>query len=550
MRSLVALGSAAILVAVAAACSGGGHSSVPPPSGGAFMPAGGGAGGASSAGNATIRLKIPARYGNANSKTRRPKYISASTLAVTLAVYPENAAATPPGTVVLDVAPSATPIPGTTCSSNTDGSQNCSISVNAPVGSDIFVVKTYDQSPTSDTAFPSGANLLSNSGNVLFDVTLGGTNTLGLTLNGVVSNISVSPYGYLVPPTGSSQLALNVTASDPDNNIIVGGGTYIDSSGNPVTITLSSTSSAITFSTTSVTAPGTAVTATVDDGSLSGTATITASAGSHSSSLTTEVNNYITLAQTIGSGEPTPTATPAPATATPTPTPAPTSTATPLSQSNWALNTANLNFPPTPGNPGMSIPDGDTIWFTSTIMIPGPPITSLTTINMTNGRVFLDVAHGFISVPNFSVTFDPSATTSTISYSSSTGWSETVPASTPGHVLAGIVAFPLTADLSPNIRNASWGAVFTSNQAGPLTIHWQFSAAAYNSTFTTAFNSLGYSALGVKPIDSPNMSAYSNPDSAGTPENYKGDALMGGPAGYTGTLGPNFTVTLSTISRR
>lgn len=337
MRSLVALGSAAILVAVAAACSGGhGGTSLPPMHGGASLPGGPTT---SAPGSTTVRIRIPSAAGSYTQSRKRPKYVSASTLGGTIYVYPSTTTPPPSPAAVIDLSTNSS----SSCTSNSDGSRTCSISVSAPVGTDTFVFDTYDKEPVNG-AIPQGANLLSTA-TASAAVTLGGGNSLSLTLDGVVASISVSPSGYLVLPSGTSALSVNVNASDPDGNIIVGPGNYVDSNGNPVTISVNTNSTAISYSTTSLSGPGTSVTATVNGGTLSGTASITATSGTMSSSLTTQVNDFITTAQTLFAGQATPTATP---TASPTPTPAPTATATaaatatPQSQA-YAVNVTNFN---------------------------------------------------------------------------------------------------------------------------------------------------------------------------------------------------------------
>jgi hypothetical protein len=143
-----------------------------------------------------------------------------------------------------------------------------------------------------------------------------------------------------------------------------------------------------------------------------------------------------------------------------------------------------------------------------------------------------------IAVPNFTLTFDPSATKAALNYSGS--WNETVSSSIGGNVLVGAVQFPVSVDLPGGIQDVRWTATFTSTQQSGLTLQWAWSAAVY-SQFNTDYN-----ALGVKPVDSNNASQYSNSDHAGTPENYKsyvtGGAMGGGGSNYTGGLSGTLAV--------
>jgi 6-phosphogluconolactonase len=196
-------------------------------------------------------------------------------------------------------------------------------------------------------------------------------------------------------------------------------------------------------------------------------------------------------------------------------------------------NTANFN--------GNAIPNGDTIWFTSVIKAQGLANTPVT-INMTNATVSF-TASGVpytVTVPNFAVTFNPSATTASLSYSGS--WNETVPSSIGGNVLVGAVEFPVTTSLPGGIQNVTWAATFTSTQQSGLTLNWAWSAAVYSQ-----FNA-DYTQLGVKPVDDNKADPlYQNSDPAGTPENYKsyvvGGAMGGGGSNYTGGLSGTLAVT-------
>src|SRR5579872_6165473 len=154
MKFPVALWSSALLIAVAAACSGHGSSSIPAAHIGAAVP--GGSAGTTAPQSTKVTIRIPSSSTLVwTTQSKKPKYVSTSTLGGTLTVY--AATSTPPDSpsVVVDLSSNST-----ACTTNTDGSRSCAISVSAPVGNDVFVFNTYDQAPVNG-AIPQGANLLS-----------------------------------------------------------------------------------------------------------------------------------------------------------------------------------------------------------------------------------------------------------------------------------------------------------------------------------------------------------------------------------------------------
>jgi len=189
---------------------------------------------------------------------------------------------------------------------------------------------------------------------------------------------------------------------------------------------------------------------------------------------------------------------------------------------------------------GTAIPAGETLWFSNVVKISGVKDAPVT-IGMTQTTVSF-TASGTpyaVSLPDSQVTFDPNATSATISYGAG-GWTETVPAKVSGNVLVGSGQYPVTSDLPGGIKDVTMSANFTTSQSG-VTLQWAWSAAAY-SLFNT-----DDSALGVKPVDDNKVSQYQNSDHAGTPESYKtdvvGGAMGGGGSNYTGGLSGTSSVT-------
>jgi virginiamycin B lyase len=160
----------------------------------------------------------------------------------------------------------------------------CTATLNAPTGTQNVTVTSYDA-----VGGAAGTGHALASATISATVVPNATNTIALTLNGIVNSISLAllsaPSGC--PLTGTA--ALSLYALDAAGNLIVGPGSYIDSSGNPLTITLTdndhsghSALSATTFTAPPATQPvlnltGTfaspTVTATVTGGTISGAST-------------------------------------------------------------------------------------------------------------------------------------------------------------------------------------------------------------------------------------------------------------------------------------
>jgi len=201
---------------------------------------------------------------------------------------------------------------------------------------------------------------------------------------------------------------------------------------------------------------------------------------------------------------------------------------------------------------GTAIAAGDYVWFSGVLKVKGLPSSTPTTVYATHSYISF-TANGHphnIKVPNSVITFSPSTSTATTSYTPlippglGTGWNTSLQSSgLAGNDLSSAVSFAVPAGGLPGgIKNVSWTTEFSSFSTG-LTINWQWAAAVYTS-FATDDN-----ALGVKPVDDNKASIYKNSDHAGTPENYKsyviGGATGGGGANYTGSLSATGSCALS-----
>jgi hypothetical protein len=145
-----------------------------------------------------------------------------------------------------------------------------------------------------------------------------------------------------------------------------------------------------------------------------------------------------------------------------------------------------------------------------------------------------------VSVPDADVTLDPTATTATTTFDTSTNtWETTVPTRFSGNVFLVGLALPLPSGLPGGTNPVTWQANFTATVGG-VSVNWQWGAAVYTSFSTD------YTALGIKAVDDNHFGPYLSSDHAGTPEAFKsfvtGGARGGGGSNWTGSLSPTKTV--------
>jgi hypothetical protein len=181
-----------------------------------------------------FHIEIP----RAVQSARRAQYVSSSTQSATIGV--DDASAT------------------VNCTTSCEGS------VDAPVGTDTFVVKLFDTQ--------NGAGHLLSTGTTTQTIVFDAANVVALTFDGVVASLRVTIDPSSILPGTAGNAAVIVDALDADGNTIVGPGVYVDANGDPVTILLSNsdTSGASTLSQSAVTEPTTGIT-------LNYTAALTAS---------------------------------------------------------------------------------------------------------------------------------------------------------------------------------------------------------------------------------------------------------------------------------
>jgi hypothetical protein len=181
---------------------------------------------------------------------------------------------------------------------------------------------------------------------------------------------------------------------------------------------------------------------------------------------------------------------------------------------------------------GTKIAAGNFIWFNSALWVKGVGAAGATVV-FTNSVLEFEANGALydVVVPDATITFSPSATSASTSFSGA--WQTTVPSSgLAGNTFLDGVAYEVpVGGLPGGIKRVTWSGTFTSDTPG-VTIGWKWAAAVYSD-----FADLG--SLGVKPVDDNRASVYQNSDHAGTPEGFKtfvvGGARGGGGSNFTGS---------------
>jgi len=183
-------------------------------------------------------IVVPAAS-SANSLSRQPLYISASTKSAVVTVTPASGTALAP----VDL----------TCTNT------CTGSVAAPIGSDTFAVSLYDQA--------AGAGNLLSSGSTTATIVSGKANTVSVTFNPVVAQVTAALSGSLTTGTAGSE-TVAIVAKDPDGNTIVGPGAFMSTAGAPVTVSIanSDTTGHVKLSTSTYTTASAALPTIAYDG--------------------------------------------------------------------------------------------------------------------------------------------------------------------------------------------------------------------------------------------------------------------------------------------
>jgi virginiamycin B lyase len=192
---------------------------------------------------AHVHIFVPRAPRHAHGRQLRPFFVATSTAGVSIAVY-RHGSGTPESTTNVPIGPTST-----LCQAVTGG-RSCTVPAPAPVGSDDFVIKTYDGYPVGGSF--SGSHQLAV-GKTTATIAKGRDNFLYLTLGGVVAKSLVALASPAIPAIDNNSQTVTVNALDADVNTIIGG--WYDADGNPVTMTLSTPSISpvvLHFSTTTV----------------------------------------------------------------------------------------------------------------------------------------------------------------------------------------------------------------------------------------------------------------------------------------------------------
>jgi hypothetical protein len=215
---------------------------------------------------------------------------------------------------------------------------------------------------------------------------------------------------------------------------------------------------------------------------------------------------------------------------------------------NTGKGTDSASFNETP------LRSGDWVWFNSNFAVKNIPSTG-GVITFTNSRI-LDVETGALftsAAPNAQITFSPTATCSSTTFSTMTNtWITTVPLKGDAEIFLSGVAIPVPSSGVPGGINVTWSGTFDTTGAPGMSIEWKWGAAVYASIATDP-NSLSVKA------GQQTACGESNSDPAGVPEglnnnnqHWKGFVIGGatghGGANSTGSWGGTNTVTPTAVT--
>jgi hypothetical protein len=186
---------------------------------------------------------------------------------------------------------------------------------------------------------------------------------------------------------------------------------------------------------------------------------------------------------------------------------------------------------------GTAIPAGDTVWFSSVFKMSG--LASGATANLYVTHQTISLGGTTYQLPDSHITLSPDASALASTSFENNTWDTSLPTSFGGNAFLGGFALPTPSGLPGGLNPVSWSGDFSSDTPG-LKVNWQWGASVY-TTFSP-----DYTALGVKPVDSNQLSAYKNSDHAGTPEAFKtdvtGGARGGGGSNFTGSYSATASV--------
>ncbi len=194
----------------------------------------------------TAHVSLVISRGSNGAATRSPQYVSQSTQSASVSVAAANAPANTLAT--------------TTGSCTT----TCQLSLNAPIGNDVFTVTLYDKL--------NGQGDVLSTGTTTSAIAENAPNALSVVLDGVVASLAVSAGSTSITTGTAASIPLVVTAKDSQNNTIIG--TY----DRKITLTDTDTSSATSITPTAISSSATSVNLAYTGNTAFSAATISASA--------------------------------------------------------------------------------------------------------------------------------------------------------------------------------------------------------------------------------------------------------------------------------
>ena len=232
-------------------------------------------------GSATFTISVPKV--TSSSAARTPQYVSPNTGSLRISFVSVNGS--PPSPPIADTIVQLSS--GTNGCSTSSSALTCTVTLGAPVGSDVFALTIYQSADATGSALATS--------NLSATITANTANNLSITLGGVVSTITLSPNPMVAAADGSTHtFTLGVTAKDASGATIIAPGNYSSA----INLAVSGDANgAIQLSSSQLTAPpnsgGTnSVTVTYDASKTLTSATITASA-SGATSATASVNPIV-----------------------------------------------------------------------------------------------------------------------------------------------------------------------------------------------------------------------------------------------------------------
>ncbi len=148
---------------------------------------------------------IPAPAAQLGAAKRAPRYISTATKSIAVSATPVGGGSAASATI--DVGSSA-------CAAGSGGAQTCTLTLAAPVGSDVFAVSLYDA--------PGGTGHVLSTGTMTQTVQAHVANVFPLTLGGTIATLSFAIANPYLPVVDGGTTTADVVAKDAAGNQIVG----------------------------------------------------------------------------------------------------------------------------------------------------------------------------------------------------------------------------------------------------------------------------------------------------------------------------------------